>query len=562
MPNQRFSSNRISRRAALRGAGIGVAGLAGAALIGCGDDDDDATSTPADPDATANPDGTTAPDDGPSDGPTTGGELIWGTLTPWENYNGPYTSGSVQSPNWSAFWDTLTKFGQDSMEPEPHLAESWEFNEDQTQITVTLREGLEFHNGKPIDAAAVKGSFENITAEGTNNSQVKGTFAKYVSSIDVVDERTLSFDLAWPGPLIFDVFQYAHVHDPDALAAYTADRTDPEGFGGASGPFKFDPDGFRAGESYRGVRHEAHYEPTLVDSIEFRVFQDASVLGLALDAGEIHGTNNATSADGLRWQGNEDITVDIAPPGLAMWVLGMVTTGLGGGHPALDDPRVRRALYMAVDRKRLSEETFQGLKDPVEFYWQPFSEAYDPDLDREHFDLDAAKALIDESGWAGETIELSFASGGDPADDAIAAVIQADAAKIGINFEIVTRDSAVQGDMFRSGTLPGAYISSFAFYSLQPETLPVMNFQMRIPNSCAYDTPEYREIIDAYGASPTAEERQALHGRLNELYDREPWVAPIVSRGYVWAWTKKLQDLSWDILSIPFHSRYWLNEDA
>ncbi|MDA0352330.1 MAG: ABC transporter substrate-binding protein, partial [Chloroflexi bacterium] len=227
-----------------------------------------------------------------------------------------------------------------------------------------------------------------------------------------------------------------------------------------------------------------------------------------------------------------------------------------------DDPRVRRALYMAIDRKRLANETFQGLKDPIEFYWMPFSEAYDPEFDREHFNLEAAKALIDESGWAGETIELSFRSGGDPADDDIAAVIQADAAKIGINFEIVTREGAVQGDMFRSGTLPGAYIGSFAFYSLQPETLPVMNYQMRIPNSCAYDTPEYREIIDAYGAQPSAEERAALHGRLNELYDREPWVAPIVSRGYVWAWSKKLQNLKWDILSIPFHSRYSINEDA
>jgi peptide/nickel transport system substrate-binding protein len=488
--------------------------------------------------------------------------MVWGTLTAWESYNGPYTSGSVQSPNWSAFWDTLTKFGQDSMTPEPHLAEAWEFNADQTELKVTLREGLEFHNGKPINAEAVKGSFENITAEGTNNSQVKGTFGKYVSSIDVVDDRTLNFNLAWPGPLIFDVFQYAHVHDPDALAAYTADRTDPGGFEGASGPFKFDLDGFRAGESFRGVRHEAHYEPTLVDSIEFRVFQDASVLGLALDAGEIHGTNNATSADGLRWQNDDNLTVDVAPPGLAMWVMGMVTTGRGGGHPALDDARVRRALYMAVDRKRLAEETFQGLKDPVEFFWQPFSEAYDPDLDREHFDLDAAKALIDESGWAGETIELSFSSGGDPADDSIAAVIQADAAKIGINFEIVTRDGAVQGDLFRSGMLPGAYISSFAFYALQPETLPVMNFQMRIPNSCGYDTPEYQELIDAFGAQPTAAERAALHTRLNTLFAEESWIAPIVSRGYVWAWQKKLQNLTRDILAIPFHSRYWLDEDA
>ena len=85
---------------------------------------------------------------------------------------------------------------------------------------------------------------------------------------------------------------------------------------------------------------------------------------------------------------------------------------------------------------------------------------------------------------------------------------------------------------------------------------------MRIPNSCAYDTPEYRELIDAFGAQPTAAERAALHTRLNTLFAEESWIAPIVSRGYVWAWQKKLQNLTWDILSIPFHSRYWLDEDA
>ncbi len=550
MASEGFEAGRISRRSALRGAAVGAAGLAGAALIGCGDDDGGGDSG-----------GDGGGGDGAAGEPKKGGELIWGTLSNWESYNGPYTSGSVQSPNWSAFWDTLTKFGADSMAPEPHLAEAWEFNGDQTQLKVTLQQGMEFHSGKPMDAEAVKGSFEKIDDEGTNNSQVKGTFSKYVESIDVVDSRTLNFNLAWPGPLIFDVFQYAHVHDPDTLEAYTADRADPVGFGGASGPYKFDLDSFRPAESYRGVRHEAHYEPTLVDSIEFRRFQDASVLGLALDAGEIHATNNATAADGIRWQ-DSDLNLDIAPPGLAMWVMGMVTTQNGGGHPAFDDPRVRKALYMAVDRKRLSEETFQGLADPIEFYWQPFSEAFDPELDREHFDIDAAKALIDESGWAGEEIELSVTSGGDPADDAIAAVIQADAEKIGINLKIELYDGAVRGPLFREGQLPGAYISSFAFYALQPETLPVMNFQMRLPNSCAYDTPEYREIIDGFGARPTASERTDLHKQLNALYDREPWIAPIVSRGYVWAWQKKLKNLTWDTLSIPFHSRYWLDEDV
>ncbi len=62
--------------------------------------------------------------------------------------------------------------------------------------------------------------------------------------------------------------------------------------------------------------------------------------------------------------------------------------------------------------------------------------------------------------------------------------------------------------------------------------------------------------------APTASQKEDLIDQLNALYDREPWVAPIVSRGYVWAWQKRVKNLKWDILTIPFHSSYWLDEDA
>jgi len=567
-------AKQINRRQLIRAGGLTVAGITGAALIGCSSDDSEvassssssnsssssssaatqaATATPTASGLTAAKTAVATQAAATDTGPKKGGRLIWGTLTPFENYKGPYTSGSVMVPNTSAFWDTLAKYGKDSMKPEPHLAESWEFNSDKTQLQVKLRPGLEFHNGKTIDSTAVKRSMDLMDDEGTPNSQVKGTFSKYINEVKVIDDKTLTFDLAWPGDGIFDVFQYAHIHDADDLQSYVDLKTC-----NASGPFKFDFDEFKPGEGFLGRRHENHYAPTHIDEVEFRVFQDASALGLAVDAGEVHATNNGTHADAERWMKDDKLEVGVAPAGLASWVLGMTVTGNGGGNPILDDPRVRRAIYRVIDRNRLATETFQGLVEPLHFHWRSYSPAYDKALDRDYFNIEEAKALLNEAGYDSIDIDLNVQAGGDPADDQIAAVIQADAAKAGINFNITLMDAAERRPLWRAGKLPGAYLSSFAFYSLQPETLAVMNYQMRIPNSCAYDTPKYQAIIDGF-AGASVEKKAGLIQEMNALYANEPWIAPIVSRGYVWANSKKLKGLVTDILSTPYWSELWLD---
>ena len=76
-----------------------------------------------------------------------------------------------------------------------------------------------------------------------------------------------------------------------------------------------------------------------------------------------------------------------SPTGL-LWVMGMVGTGRGGGRPALDDPKVRRALYRVIDRKRITAELFEGLSEEQNVIWPSFSPAYDESLDRDYFDID------------------------------------------------------------------------------------------------------------------------------------------------------------------------------
>ena len=70
-------------------------------------------------------------------GPPQGGTLRLGIVYSPANYAAPYSGDIAFGP---AIWETLTKYGADGLIPEPHLAESWEFNDDQTVLTMTLRQ--------------------------------------------------------------------------------------------------------------------------------------------------------------------------------------------------------------------------------------------------------------------------------------------------------------------------------------------------------------------------------------------------------------------------------------
>ena len=582
----RARTSRISRRTLLKATGRAGVGAAGLALVGCGDDDDDDSAATAateqaeeEPEAQAQAQAEEEPEEqaqaqaeeepeaqaqaeeepeaqaqaqaeeqAEEQAVARGGHLIWGTRTSFETWRGPYRASGQYNHVVGAFWDTLIKYSEDSLEPVPHLAESWEFNDDQTALHVKLRPGLEFHNGKPLDAEAVKASMELISAEGTNTSQVKGVM-KYIASIDVVDAITMTFNLAWPGPLIFDLFEYATVHDPDDLVGYQ----NLESLNG-SGAFKFNFDEFKPGESFLGERHENFWSPANLDSIEWRVFQDQSTIGLALEAGEIHATDAALHADFLRLQDDDDFVLRLSNFGSGMNVLGMVTTNNGGGHPALDDPRVRRAIFRSVDKQALVDNAFSGVPETANFYWPTFSDGYDPELDRDYYNPEEARALMQESGWEGEEIPL-VARIGNANENAIAQVIQAQAIESGINFVIAGLEGAERGERFVAGTLPGCYVGGFGFYHLQPETLANINFQMRIPNSCAYETPEYAAVIDALGAAPSAARRAELIADLNTIYAREPWIVPLSTTSWVYAWSKNVTGWKFDVdMYMDMHS--------
>ena len=561
---QRLREQELSRRRLLQSgarAGLGAAGLA---LVGCGDGDEEqqAVAPQQDqPQPQADQQGQPQQDqpqqaqqqDQPlvaqtADDAKRGGVLRIGSDIGLSTYRAPYLSSSAHIPLYIPFWDTLTKYSPDGLDPQPHLAESWELNDDQTMLQVKLRPGLEFHNGKPLNATEVKRSLEAMDDEGVANNQVKGIMTKYVSSVDVIDDVTLQLHLAWGGTLIFDVLNYAQIHDVD-------DIPNLDGFTSlnGSGPFKFDASSYRVDNYASGERFENFYDPALLDGIELHQFPDATAMALALGAGEIDLTNRLPKPDYERFNEDPDYTVVIAPPTLAIWVMGMVIPNENGGHEAFADPKVRQAIYRVIDRDRVANETFEGLAQPKNILWPPFSPGYDKARDRNYFNPEEAAALLEEAGYGPGELTIELAHTGGEANE-IAQVIQAGAAEAGINIDITLLEAAVGRDRFLNAGNE-AYLSSYAFFALHPQTLPVMNFQMRIPNSCAYGPDYYQALIDSFGTADSDTRRNELLEEFNTLLDDEPWIAPIVTRSDIWAWSSKFSGIEFDVLSIPSMQR-------
>ncbi len=532
---------QVSRRSMLRAAGRAGVGAAGLALVGCGDDDDDGQqqaapaaaaqvqqqqqqqqAAPAQQQAMQQQEQQAAVAQAQVDtGPNRGGRLIAGDTTNFEDdVTLPYAiaEGRYTQPPDAGIWDWLAQ-RRDSLEPEPRLAESWEQNADATATIFKLRPGLEFHNGKPLNAEAVKLSYEAMNYETTPNSQVRGLAGVYLESIDVIDDVTVQFNHAqWPGPVIYDLVTFAPIADADTIEDLAAMKEV-----NGSGPFKFDFDEWEPGAKWVAVPHENGYLTPYLDAIEYRKIADEDTIVLALESEELD-MAVIPLAQFNRMSELEHLTTDVGPA-FGYWVVGPTQTALGGGHPANDDPRFRRALQKAIDRERIHEDVFYGVMPIANQMWLPTSSAYDAQYDVVAYDPEGGRALLEEAGLVGTKLDMHIFEGWLPTG--APEIIQANFNAIGLEVTIKVIDRAEWIELFLAGQMPGLYMASTGFFWMEPETLPNMNYQFRQPvNAVAEVSDAYVAILEGFASQPTPAERQALFEDWNELYDESPWLLP------------------------------------
>ena len=244
--------------------------------------------------------------------------------------------------------------GGDALTPE--LAESWRLTDDGRQLTFTLRDGVAWHDGEPFTSADVKAHFERVIdpPQGLFSSE-RSPFL-HVAGIDAPDATTVRFNVEFATESLLQSFAGGHymVVSKHVMERETAEdprglRKSPEALVG-TGPYVFDS--YEPGVAFRVRRNPDYWDagkPHL-DGIDFLIIRDPLTRFSALVTGRVHmsaqGSPSLTPAQAAeaRRDHADDIVVErVRGP---FWLGGL----FNAARPPFDDPRVRQALSLAVDR--------------------------------------------------------------------------------------------------------------------------------------------------------------------------------------------------------------------
>jgi peptide/nickel transport system substrate-binding protein len=405
----------------------------------------------------------------------------------------------------------------------PVLATEWEFQAPNTW-RFTLREGVQFHDGQPFNAEAVKYAFDRVAKTGG------GTPGFGKRSTKVIDEYTVEVTPVFDNKRMIEQL----VHPQYSIVAPGTDPADePVG----TGPFRFvsytrqDSLVVERFDEYWGTKAE-------LEQITFRFIPDPNARRLALEAGEVD------MAIDVPREAVADLTakgfvVETSAPGAyeAMYA------NISGekGYTILQDQAVRQAIAYAIDRDALVQGVFEDLAAP-EQTMIPSRLLGDAASQVEGFayDPDQARQLLDDAGWVpgsdeirekdGQRLSLVLVNGfpSSQTHGSVPEFLQDQLRDVGIEVEIAkTPDTASYEDRLAQGE-GDLWLESGSQNDANPAFLPALLFwSVGLFGDIGYQPlfapgGEFDDLIVDALASPDAQEVKDLMGEaMHVLIDQE-----------------------------------------
>ena len=334
----------------------------------------------------------------------------------------PWNADAASLMATRQIFETLVEVDPATSRVTPALASSWQMTNDGASWTFTLREGVFFHDGLPLDASSVLASFER----GRTTRAYRALFEdpSAIQTIQAVDPRTVRFDLRAPfGPFL------AHLAAPQTAIARAN--------GAGTGPFAatasaLAPDGtLTLGRNDFYWRRDASGKQLpYLDGLVFRPVRDATSRLAELRAGRVEVALDLPIAQAS--SARSDPSLVVSPRKDAA----LASLGIDATTAPFDRPEVRRAVAMAVNRNALSA-VYAGTSRPATQVVPPASFGYDESvIEFAPLDTDAArKVLADAHVPTPISTDLAYPNGPTaayPDPQRIAQSIAADLGKIGI----------------------------------------------------------------------------------------------------------------------------------
>ena len=361
-----------------------------------------------------------------------GGTLVIASTQVPRHLNGAVQSGIATAVPSTQIFASLLRYDTD-WTPQPYLAQSWETSADGKSVTLHLVQNATFHDGTPVTSADVAFSIMTIK----ENHPFKSMFAP-VEAVETPDAHTAVIKLSQPHPALLLALSPAlapilpkHVYgdgqDPKSHPANAA----PVG----SGPFMLEE--FTPGEAIVLKKNPNFFidgRPKL-DEIIIRIIKDPSALLIAMENGEADMyPYMAGSQEFKRLEKVDSLTITdqgYAGIGPISWL------AFNTASPKLSDPRVRQAIAYAVDRNFITKALHRGVSKPQRSPIIESSPFFDETIPAYDVDLDKAKALMAEAGFAdGMDLTIDFIPGSKEQQQSVAEYMKSQLKKIGINIEV------------------------------------------------------------------------------------------------------------------------------
>ncbi len=356
------------------------------------------------------------------------------------------------------------------------LAESTTPNNDATQWTIVIREGVVFHDGSPVSAADVLYSLKYLADSPT--------FGSIYADVDfdrssVEDERTLTLRLFSPRA---DFVEAMLAQLSPVFPEGTTDFTQPIG----SGPFKVES--FSADSGAKLVRNEVYWGgiPS-IETLEIVPIMDASARLSALTDGQVDIVTglSATALESL--EGNDGFVIDDPGPTDSSAYTFHMNTSI----PPFDDPEVREALRIGIDRQALVDVIFQGRGELGNDLIGLGLPGYAEQLPQREHDPDRAKKIFADHGVTEVGVIVAELT---PGMTDATMLLQQQLADLGVTLTITEADPST---LFSN--LEPVYASQlFAnYFTNRPAavTLPIYLSPQSPYNFSQWKDPEYAELL-------------------------------------------------------------------
>lgn len=539
---------------------LATAAIGGLALAGCSD-----SGTPQG-DATGEP--------------QTGGTLIYASgdaepscLDP--HYGGNYPQGLISTQ----YLETLFTKNEDG-ETVPWLAASSEVSEDGLTHTITLTDGITFHDGTPLTAEAIKANVEHLQDPDTASSTGYLAVQK-VEEVEIIDELTADLHLSAPDNALEESLSmhWTAIQSPDALAREVQENCEsPVG----TGPFKVDS--WEREQQINLVRNEDYVLPAedaerdndlaYLDGITWRLIPEAATRYAALQSGEVHVIDNA-QPDTIQSAGNANIGhFDSPRPGASNRI------EFNSSQEPFDDPLVREAFIRVVDVDGGVQALFfdtaarsHSLLSSVE----PLGYSDDSLFYR---DVEEANELLDEAGWTerdednvrmkdGERLEIVMPVSTNqsvPAEQSLFEQFQAQAGEVGFDMQINLLDlsswyAALAEHNYNLVSAPytkvGPSVLRILYHSDSIEPAPSGYFA----NNAQVDIPELDDILIQAEETTDEAERADLYEQAQQMVLEDYYVLPLYDQQNHFLYTADVHGMGEaSAIAAPQYYNVWLNQ--